>query len=423
MILRFVFLISLGLSLCSKIKAQDFKYIDSTYVDYIRSVKMHPAGNPLLMPLVPLNGGLGIEFSFDDLNNNAKDYNYTIIHCNANWSPTESLSELEYITGYTSDIIRNPKLSFNTLIPYLHYDLQLPNVDMGWKLSGNYLLKVTDPDTKQVVITRRFVVNEAIMDIKPRNTRTTDQSKDKTHQEFDFEISWRDLNIRNPRIELTATAIKNGRWDDAIYGLTPVFSRAQSVDFDYQDKIIFPAGKEYRFFDLRSVSFGGENVDNIRRVPDGYEAVLRPEKINTEVSYLSRIDLNGNYVIDCRDIEDCNTYGDYVFVYFTLLSPTEIENNDIYITGGFNDWQLKSDHKMTYIPGKGRYEAEVLLKQGYYNYQYTLFNPKTGVRDDYELQGNWHETENKFTIIAYYHPFGARYDRPVAVTTMDSRKF
>lgn len=417
------FLMCVWIGFGNLLKAQDFKYIDSTYVDNIKSVKLFPSGNPLLMPLVPLKGGNGIELGFDDLTNNIKDYQYTIIHCNANWTPTENLGELEYIDGYTSEIIRDAKLSFNTIMPYYHYTLQLPNSDLGWKLSGNYLLKITDPDTKNVVITRRFVVHEALMDIKARNVRTADQSKDRTHQEFDFEISYRDLPIRNPRTELSATAICNGRWDNAIYGLTPIFSRAGSVDFDYQDKIVFPAGKEYRFFDMRSLSYGGENVQNIRRVPDGYEAVLRPEKINTEVTYTSRIDIDGNFVIQCRDIEDCDTYGDYVYVFFSLKTPTEIEDNEIYVTGAFNEWQIKKEDKMIYNASKGLYEAEILLKQGYYNYQYTLFNPKTGVRDDYELQGNWHETENQFTVIGYYHPFGERYDRPIGVTNLDSRKY
>src|SRR5689334_3736625 len=111
MILQILFSGLLGLLFSINLKAQDFKYIDSTYRDNIKSVKMYPAGNPLLMPLVPLKGGLGIDFSFDDLSTTAKDYNYTIIHCNANWTPTESLSELEYIEGFSSEIIRDPRLS------------------------------------------------------------------------------------------------------------------------------------------------------------------------------------------------------------------------------------------------------------------------------------------------------------------------
>ncbi len=403
--------------------AQEFRYVDSIYVQNIRSVKFNPSGNPLLMPLIPLNSSTGLELSFDDLDNVTKDYNYTIIHCNADWTPTQTLSELDYINGYTHDIISTGKLSFNTIIPYIHYSLLLPNDNLSWKISGNYLLKVTGPENDKVVITRRFVVYESIVDIIPRNVRPAKVEKDRTHQEFDFEVNFKETVIRNPRVELNATAICNGRWDNAIYGLTPVFSRTKSVDFDYQDKIIFPAGKEFRFFDMRNVTYGGENIVNIKRVTDGYEAELRPEKINTYIAYLYRTDINGSFVIDCRDLDECDLRGDYVYVFFTLISNSEIEDNDVYITGEFNNWELKPEHKMTYNVGKERYEAEILLKQGYYNYQFTLFNRKTKVRDDYELQGNWHETENKFTIILYYKPFGERYDRVISVTTLDSRKY
>ena len=43
-------------------------------------------------------------------------------------------------------------------------------------------------------------------------------------------------------------------------------------------------------------------------------------------------------------------------------------------------------------------------------------------RVDYEVtEGNWYETENQYTILIYYRPFGARYDQLIGVKSLSSR--
>lgn len=410
----------------SKIAAQNFAYIDSVYVSNIKSVKFHIAGNPLAFPAIPLGNDFPMVLSFDDMGTDTKDYAVSIIHCNKNWTPSEQINELEYLTGYNNAPIREVALAFNTFVNYNHYHISLPNSEVGWKISGNYLLKVIDrDDDDRVVITRRFVVYEPLMKIAPSVTRTAEVSKSTTHQELDFEVQHPGFTIRTPRTELSATVIMNNRWDNCIQGVTPVFVRSESEVFDYQDKIIFEAGKEFRFFDMRGLNILGENMQTVKRVPEGFEVVLRKERINTDVAYLIRKDLNGNFVIDCYDIdvEDCQIKGDYAYVIFTLTSDQELENKSVYITGALTDWQLKPEFKMQYNESKGQYEAEVLLKQGYYNYQFSVFDEKTKKRDDNLLQGNWFETENSFSIIVYYRGFGDRYDKPVAFGVFDSRKY
>ena len=408
------------------LQAQDFKFIDSVYVDNIKSVKFHVAGNPLALPVIPLRSDVPLELSFDDMETNTKDYTVTIIHCNKNWMPSEQINELEYLTGYNNAPIRNFSLSFNTFVRYTHYSISLPNYEVGWKLSGNYLLKVVDNDNDdKIVITRRFIVFEPLMKLAPTVTRTAEVSKSTTHQELDFELQYPDFKIRSPRTELSATVMMNNRWDSAIQDINPVFIHNESAIFDHQDKVVFEAGKEFRFFDMRGLNILGENVQAVRRIPEGFEVDLRKELINTNATYLFRKDINGNFVIDCYDVDvsECDTKGDYAYVFFTLSSPEELEGKSIYITGAISDWQLKPEFKMHYNESKGVYEAEVMLKQGYYNYQFTTFDEATKKRDDSYLQGNWFETENTFTIIVYYRGFSDRYDRPVAFGIFDSRKY
>lgn len=406
--------------------AQDFAFKDSVYTDYIRSVKFHAAGNPLAMPAIPLGSEFGLELSFDDMDTHTREYTVSIIHCNKDWTPSAEINELEYLTGFNNAPIRDISISFNTTVNYMHYSMSLPNSEVGWKISGNYLLKVVDKDDDdKVLITRRFVVYQPLMSIVPAVTRTADVSKSTTHQELDFELQHKGFVVRSPRTELSATILQNKRWDNCISGVTPVFIRSEGEVFDYQDKIVFEAGKEFRFFDMRGMHILGENIESARHVPDGYEVKLRKDRINTYATYLFRKDLNGDYVIDCYDIDvnDCQTQGDYGQVLFTLQSDHELEKQSVYITGALSDWQIKPQFRMEYNPSRGQYEATVLLKQGYYNYQYSVVDDITGKRDDSLLQGNWYETENSFTIIVYYRGFGDRYDQILAYGVFDSRKY
>lgn len=425
-IIIWIIFVWVNFTISQNIIAQDFVFRDSVYVENIKSVKLATAGNQLAFAAIPLGSDFQVTLYFDDLDASTKEYAVSIIHCNKDWTPSSQLNELEYLKGFDKEPIRDISLSFNTFIPYIHYSISLPNDDIGWKISGNYLLKVVNRDNNdKVVITRRIVVYESLMQVVSKMTRPVDVSKSDTHQELDYEVRHPGIIVRSPRTELSTTVLQNNRWDNCISDIYPIFSRSESENFDYQDKIVFEAGKEFRFFDMRGLNVVGENILTSDRVEDGYEVVLRKERINNYVSYLYRKDINGNYVIGCYDngAEDCATKGDYAYVYFTLASQNPIEDKSVYITGAISDWGLKPEFKMTYNESQQLYEAEVLLKQGYYNYQYTLVDNKTGKRDDNYLQGNWFETENSYSIIVYYRAFGERYDRVVGYGVFDSRQY
>ncbi|HMR44348.1 MAG TPA: hypothetical protein PKC40_10970, partial [Saprospiraceae bacterium] len=86
----------------------------------------------------------------------------------------------------------------------------------------------------------------------------------------------------------------------------------------------------------------------------------------------------------------------------------------------FTNWKLKDEFKMAYNNQINGYVASILLKQGYYNYVYALVDRKTGKVSFEDTEGNWYETENDYTILAYYRPFGERYDRVIGAFNFKS---
>ena len=69
---------------------------------------------------------------------------------------------------------------------------------------------------------------------------------------------------------------------------------------------------------------------------------------------------------------------------------------------------------MTYDDENGMYIAEVLLKQGKYDYMYAL-EKEDGEIDLETIEGSSGSTLNKYNIIVYYRTLETDYDRVLVV--------
>jgi hypothetical protein len=102
---------------------------------------------------------------------------------------------------------------------------------------------------------------------------------------------------------------------------------------------------------------------------------------------------------------------DYVQCLFRLKPSTS--EDDVYVVGGFNDYQLSA--KMDLNPRTGLLENTQTLKQGIYNYQFKSKNPTNS-----SLEGNHAQTENVYELLIYYQKPGTRYEALVGYTTVVS---
>ena len=123
-------------------------------------------------------------------------------------------------------------------------------------------------------------------------------------------------------------------------------------------------------------------------------------------------DVNGNFVIRTIDSEITATEADYSQVHFALEAFTDIEQDNIYIYGDFNDWQLNEENRMTYDKNHKLYTCTLLLKQGFYNYSYVTANAK-GEINNHAIEGSFFQTENDYSVLVYYKPIGSRYHQVI----------
>lgn len=388
----------------------------------ITSVLFYPRGAQQAFPMVELKAGDGaLILKFDHLGHDLMEYVYTIEHCNHDWTRS-NMQDFEYIQGFNEDRILSVQNSQNTLVPYTHHILSLPNRNMRWTISGNYVLKIFDNlNNRELVMARRFCVVEPLWAVQGTFSPTAEVGKLNTHHEIDFTVRYKNMRVPNPQNDVHAYVLQNGRWDNMIGPLKPNFVRGDNLVFDYQDKVVFPAGKEWRFFDMRTFDFRGENVRNIRRGRDFREVTLQSDDSRANGPYILRADINGHFINENQTPQETFLQSDYAHVLFSLRQNLPFDEEDVYVFGGLTNWEINPRYKMVYAPEVSMYVLELPLKQGYYNYQYLLINQETGEVDERGVEGNWFEASNDYQILAYFRPFGERYDRLLGYGVMDSR--
>jgi hypothetical protein len=178
------------------------RYENYVYKPNIKTVQLYSESFELSQPLLALTSTEKLKLSFDDLDADLKNYSYTLIHCNANWEPSD-LVPAEYIDGFMDNNINDYRYSFNTLQKFTHYTASFPNNSLRITRSGNYILKVyvnSNPD--DLVLTRRFMIHENILNIVSRVTQASVIEDRNYKQELDFTINHAGYEIKNPYNDL-----------------------------------------------------------------------------------------------------------------------------------------------------------------------------------------------------------------------------
>ncbi len=396
-------------------------YDNYIYDDSIKTVQFYLGDDPLTQPIIRLRGGEQITLKFDDLSATLKNLSYTIIHCDADWTPS-ALLPFEYTGGFNDYFINDYKFSFNTLIRYTHYSMQIPNNNVQITKSGNYVLLVyKDNDKESPVLTRRFMVYEDLVRVGATVRAGTLVKNRKTSQEIDFSVNHRGYEIPNPFQDLKVVLMQNNRWDNAITNLKPLFMNDNELVYNYDRENNFKGGNEYRFFDTKSIRIQSLRVRKIQfQDSSAYHVYLYPDESRQFKRYSFWEDINGQRIVRIQDRSDSDTDADYVYTHFEYPLEEPLETGNLYVFGALTDWQAKPEFQLHYNYQKKAYQATILLKQGYYNYEYGLLTDGSTSIDNSFAEGAHYETENDYTILVYHREMGLRYDKLIAVHNLNS---
>lgn len=385
-----------------------------SFSEAIQTPRIVVADDPLLPPIASMNDV--IEISFDKLSHAYTRYIYKVEFCNADWTPAEDVFESDWLAGFNERPIDDYETSFNTTVLYTHYSFSIPNDDVRLLLPGNYRVSIYEDGEDEAVMEACFSLLRPSMTIDAEVSSNTDVDFNQHNQQVTYRLNYRGAKVSDPERELHTVVMQNRRLDNAVIDLAPNIRSATGVEWNHRRELIFPAGNEFHKFELLDVRRNGMGIDRMEWYDPQYHATLY--SVSPARNYTYDQDVDGAYIIRQSGDEENDTQCEYAFVHFLLKTPQFIDG-DVYVCGLWNNGFPDERCRMHYDEKQGAYETGVLLKQGYYNYQFRLLSAD-GTWQTRQTEGDFYQTENEYIILVYHRPQGERYDALVGYRRMKS---
>ena len=395
-----------------------------------------------------------VTISFDHFTHDYHRFIYKIVHCNADWTPSD-LFEVDYMDGFNDQPIEDYDNSLNTTMLYTHYRLDLPNDDIQFKVSGNYRVEIyledesgrrrssgaaavghwplavgsrddenedycPEADNSEFRIQKSelapvcvacFRVMEPCMGLSVAVTGNTDIDTNMSHQQVSFVLNYPPGEVVDPATEIKPYIYQNSRTDNHVALVKPTYVAPGRLEYVHNRALIFPAGNEYRRFEVINMHYATQGVDRMSYFAPYYHATLFADAPRRNYSF--DMDHDGRYLIRYNLAQDTDTEADYLFVHFTLDMPRRT-GGDFYLTGEFTYNSFTPEYRLEYDEAEQAYEATVMLKQGAYDFMYLWVPEGREVGQTGPAEGNFYEAENEYQVYIYHRSFGGRYDRLVA---------
>jgi len=380
----------------------------------VRSLKICLANNMYIPPILMMNGSDHLVVNFDYLDYDVHYLRYSVTHCNANWQPSELL-ENEYVSGFNYADIDNFEPSLATFVHYYNYQFDLPNPDMEFLVSGNYLLTVYEQEEPDVILFQtRFSVCEGKVSVFPQVTSRTDVEYNNRYQQVSFDVRYKPNQISDPYTEFTCVVSQNSRDDNAVYVKRPMMVGIDYATYEHNRNLIFPAGNEFRRFETVNERGMNMGVQAIRYYEPMNHAILMVDEPRNAMQYLYDKTQFGRFTIrNAESRGESAVQADYMITHFTLDTGEKLNGGKVLLYGEFMDGYPPSQSVMKYDAASGCYVADVLLKQGAYNYMYLWLPDGATAAQTSRIEGDHYETVNEYLVKVYDRPMGGRYDRLV----------
>ena len=338
-----------------------------------------------------------LHIAFDELSHDYHRYTYTLERCEADWTPAQGIFESDWLEGFNAIVIDDHEPSINTIVPYTHYQLQIPNDQCRLKMSGNYRLYIIDDEQQEQLACVEFMVTEQKMSLFMEATTNTDIDLNMSHQQLDITLNYGNLVVTNPQEQIRMVVRQNDRDDNCRRDIPPTFINNNGLRWQHCRPLIFEAGNEYRKYEVLDPSHPTMGIDYIRWDGDQYQVF--PFISEPRPHYIYDEDSDGAFYIRNSDNVENDIASEYVWVNYRLKTPV-LPSGRIMIQGHWTT-EAPETYEMTYDTTTQLYTASILQKQGYYSYQY-LWLDNDGHQQFLPSEGSFYQTENRYQTYIYY---------------------
>ena len=216
------------------------------------------------------------------------------------WTESTDIFESDWLQGFNDYPIDNYTNSLNTTVNYTHYEFRIPNEQCRIRMSGNYRLTIYDEDHgNEKVLDAEFYVVEPIVNIGLSMSTNTDIDVNKSHQQLNMTLEYKDLKVVRPDDEIYTVVMQNWNEQTARINPRPPYTYHQGQRWEHQRELIFEAGNEFHKYEILDVSHPTMGIDRIHWDGEHYQAY--PFTTTTRRNYLTDESANGAFYIRNSD--------------------------------------------------------------------------------------------------------------------------
>lgn len=383
-------------------------YGQTIYSENIKSLKIGTKNISTGEPSYTLNSNDFMSINFDLLTENSATIQYELIHCNINWEKS-NLMDMEYIDGFSRNYIENYEISHGPVQQYIHYAFEVPNENLNFIKSGNYLLKIFyENQSYNPLMTIKLYVSEQTSTIKFDLLKSNDMEQRRYIQAYEVNCTYNPQQINDPYSNIYLNIQQNHQQFDEHWISGPNFIRENNLVFNSDEDRFFNGSNEFRFFEMSTFRHGSQNIKKIFFEDDAYKVILKKDQKRSYKQYLEYKDLDGRYFTRTYDNDEVNSQGEYGEVNFELTIREKMDEK-VYIFGELTSWTIDEKFLMKYDSISKSYKKSMLLKQGYYNYLYVTADD--GQVSTRKLEGAHFDANNEYIVKVYYRDPLELYDR------------
>lgn len=357
------------------------------------------------LPILRLNSEDRLYIGFDELSHDYRRFTYRLEPCNPDWTPAEGLFESDWLVGFNDLPIEDYANSLNTTTLYTHYSLTFPNRECRLKMSGNYRLHIIDEEG-EVAITVELRIVEPLMNVGLSASTNTELGLNTRYQQVSMTVNYNSLRVTRPDEQIQTFVMQNGREDNMKVNVRPNQIMPQGLKWEYNRGLIFDAGNEYHKYEVLNPSHPTMGIAGVRWDEDTRTWHALPVPCEPRRNYLYDEDANGAFLLRNSDNYDAERTSEYVYIHYRLQPAHHYTDGRVVLNGRWAT-EESEQYVMAYDEDSHSYNATVLQKLGYYNYQMLLVD-MDGTTHPLPEEGSFFETENNYQALVYYKGTGER---------------
>lgn len=377
----------------------------------VRTIQLYPAQDERSLPVTTLNEGPPLTLEFDLMADEGRSLTVRFIHYDRNWR--RDLSPNQALESYTDDALVEYQSSRGTQVDYTHYTYQFPNDDIQFRVSGNYVLQVTERGLRDSVLFEQpfFVTEgEGTLETGAERIPIPGQQQPSVRPLARFTPPQR---LQGNPFGYSACFLRNGRFDDLRCEGRPLLSSQPRLQFEVDRRRAFaPIPSDYAL-DLGNLRVSPQ-IERTDRTVSPYRVLLEPDYARFSGGTIDAF-LNGQIVVR-EAVEgrlDPALTAEYVRTTFAYVPPDEQPlPGGLTVAGSFSGMNPARGTAMDWRSGRGRYEGEVLLKQGRYQY---FYEPGTPALKEELRRMQSIRRQSTYTTFLYYEDLSEGTDRLLQV--------